>query len=319
MYHDYDLQKILDHIRSHSSPDKKKKVIIDSDAYNEIDDQFAIAYAMLSDDIDVLAINAAPFSNERSTGPDDGMKKSYEEILRLHKCIDPNNERGIPCYRGSTEYMKNTVTPVKSDAAENIVRLVNESDDIVYIAMLGCFTNVASALLLDPSIMEKAVIVMIGTQAFDLVSANDFNLKQDRIAARIIFECGIPVIILPVEGSTDKVQLSNAEMTYYLKDQAGEIGNFLCNNIYEDNTHPINENDGHCDTVRRGLVDVAAIAFLRGTDKMMELETIPAHSIDSNGNWRCLDEKREMLYVPLPYTANILSDMYTVLRTAAKK
>ena len=315
MHHDYSYEKILDHIKTC----KSKKVIIDTDTYNEIDDQFAVAYAMLSEDLDVLALHAAPFTNERSSGPAEGMEKSYEELLRVHKCIDPENKRGIPCYRGSTEYMKNIITPVMSDASENIVRLVKEADDIVYIAMLGCFTNVASALLLDPSIMDKAVIIMIGTQAFDLVSANDFNLKQDRAAARIIFECGIPVIILPVEGSTDKVQLSNAEMTYYLKDQAGEIGNFLCNNIYEDNAPPINENDGHCDTVRRGLVDVAAIAFLRGTDKMMELETIPAHSIDSNGNWRCLDEDREMLYVPVPYTSNILSDMYTVIRTAAKK
>ena len=315
MYHDYDMNKILEHLRT----SKKKKLILDTDAYNEIDDQFAIAYALLADDIDVLALNAAPFTNERSTGPADGMEQSYQELLRIHKCIDPKNERGIPCYRGSTEYMKNIITPVKSDAAENIVRLVKEADDIVYIAVIGCFTNVASALLLDPSIMDKAVIVMIGTQTFDRVSANDFNLKQDRISARIIFECGIPVVILPVEGSTDYVKISNAEMTYYLKDQAGEIGNFLCNNIYEDNEPPIRESDGYCGSVRRGLVDVAAIAFLRGTDKMMELETIPAHSIDSNGNWRCLDEDREMLYVPVPYTANILSDMYTVIRTAAKK
>ena len=41
-------------------------------------------YAMLSGErIDVEAIYAAPFHNERSTGPADGMEKSYDEILRV--------------------------------------------------------------------------------------------------------------------------------------------------------------------------------------------------------------------------------------------
>ena len=58
MYHDYNMEKILEHIRT--CP--KKKFILDTDTYNEIDDQFAITYAMLADDIDLLALTAAPFS-----------------------------------------------------------------------------------------------------------------------------------------------------------------------------------------------------------------------------------------------------------------
>ena len=39
-----------------------KKIILDTDTYNEIDDQFALAYAMLSKDkVDLLSVNAAPF------------------------------------------------------------------------------------------------------------------------------------------------------------------------------------------------------------------------------------------------------------------
>ena len=53
-------------------------VILDTDAYNEIDDQFAIAYMLANrDKLNVKALYAAPFHNAKSSGPKDGMIKSY--------------------------------------------------------------------------------------------------------------------------------------------------------------------------------------------------------------------------------------------------
>ena len=63
--------------------DRVKKVIVDSDTFNEMDDQYAIAYAIGSDKMDVIALNAAPFKNDRSASFEDGMEKSYDEILKL--------------------------------------------------------------------------------------------------------------------------------------------------------------------------------------------------------------------------------------------
>ena len=61
-------------------PKGEVSIVLDTDTYNEIDDQFAVVYSMLSKQIKVEAIHAAPFSNSRSTGPGDGMERSYEEI-----------------------------------------------------------------------------------------------------------------------------------------------------------------------------------------------------------------------------------------------
>ncbi len=58
-------------------------MVLDTDTYNEIDDQFAVVYSLLSEKMTVEAIYAAPFFNSRSSGPGDGMQKSYEEIVRL--------------------------------------------------------------------------------------------------------------------------------------------------------------------------------------------------------------------------------------------
>ena len=46
---------------------ERKNIILDTDAYNEVDDQYTIAYAMLSPDrVNILSINAAPFLNRRN-------------------------------------------------------------------------------------------------------------------------------------------------------------------------------------------------------------------------------------------------------------
>ena len=65
------------------------RMVLDTDTYNEIDDQFALVHALLSPErLKVEAIYAAPFHNDRSTGPGDGMEKSFEEILRLLARLD---------------------------------------------------------------------------------------------------------------------------------------------------------------------------------------------------------------------------------------
>ena len=60
-------------------------VVLDTDTYNEIDDQFAVSYALKSkEQIRLIALLATPFHNARSESPEDGMEKSYREILKLH-------------------------------------------------------------------------------------------------------------------------------------------------------------------------------------------------------------------------------------------
>lgn len=69
-------------------PARKSQVVIDTDTYNEIDDQYAVAYGILSPErVEVEAIYAAPFLNSRSNSAGDGMEKSYQEILRVLKFL----------------------------------------------------------------------------------------------------------------------------------------------------------------------------------------------------------------------------------------
>ena len=61
-------------------------MVLDTDAFNEIDDQFAISYMIRhGEKLNVKGICAAPFYNFHSSSPEDGMEKSYNEIFKLFK------------------------------------------------------------------------------------------------------------------------------------------------------------------------------------------------------------------------------------------
>lgn len=74
-------------------------VVIDTDAFNEVDDQFALVYALASPErIRVQAVYAAPFYNDKSVSPADGMEKSYQEILKIFAML--GRDRPGWCSRG---------------------------------------------------------------------------------------------------------------------------------------------------------------------------------------------------------------------------
>ena len=72
-------------IKNLSVPKGKIDVVLDTDAYNEIDDQYAISYMIKSKErLNTKAIYAATFfGNGKSSSPKDGMEKSYDEIHKL--------------------------------------------------------------------------------------------------------------------------------------------------------------------------------------------------------------------------------------------
>ncbi len=90
-------------------------VVLDTDTYNEVDDQFAVTYALLSPEkIRLHALYAAPFFNDRSNGPADGMERSYQEILRLLEQLGMPGD-GI-AFRGSPRYLGSLTTRCPSRA-----------------------------------------------------------------------------------------------------------------------------------------------------------------------------------------------------------
>ncbi|MBE6617251.1 MAG: hypothetical protein E7627_04845 [Ruminococcaceae bacterium] len=191
---------------------RKKKVIVDSDAYNEMDDQFAILYALCATDkMDVLAINAAPFVNDNAATFEEGMEKSWEEIKRLTACLPDGDD--IPIYLGSRKSIEETGMPDCSPAAENIIKTAMASDEVIYILTMGCITNVASAILLEPRIKEKICVVWLGGNEFHKEDVREFNLEMDYAAGQVVLNSGCPLVLCPAQEVTVKLEYTLEQLT----------------------------------------------------------------------------------------------------------
>ncbi len=189
----------LEQIIADMKCDRIKKVIVDTDTFNEMDDQYAIAYALGSERMEVIAINAAPFDNTRCNGFADGMEKSYEEIFRVLKVT---KREEVPVFRGSTVRMGEMpdYAPVDSPAAQNIIKEAHAATEPLYILATGAITNVCSAIMLDPSIKEKIVVVWLGGHCLEYPDLGEFNLIQDYKAGQIFLNSGVNLVLLPAVG-----------------------------------------------------------------------------------------------------------------------
>ena len=202
------------------------RMVLDTDTYNEIDDQFALVYALISPELDVQAVYAAPFHNSRSSGPGDGMKKSYEEILRILGKLDKPAD-GF-AFKGSSHYLTDPKHPEKSPAAMDLVARARKCspEDPLYVAAVGAITNVANAVLIDPSVIDKMVLVWLGGNGHNWPHQREFNLRQDLKASRVIFDCGMPVVQLPCTPVVTHFATTVPEMERYVGGR-GPIGDYL--------------------------------------------------------------------------------------------
>ena len=204
-------------VRLLTPPTGRTEVVLDTDTYNEIDDQFALTHALLSPDhIDLLAVYAAPFKNERSADPGGGMEKSYAEILRITElCRRADKEFA---FRGSTEFISARDQPVISPAAENLVKkALQPRDKPLYVLTIGAPTNVSSAILMEPQIIKNIVVVWLGGSGLDWFNADGFNLDQDMHATRVLLDSGVPLVHLAMWPVTSHIVTTVPEVEHHLR------------------------------------------------------------------------------------------------------
>ncbi len=201
-------------------------MVLDTDTFNEIDDQFAVVYALLSPELDVQAVYAAPFKNARSSSPGDGMQKSYEEILRVLSRLDKDPD-GF-AFKGSTHYLTDPAHPEKSPAALDLIARAKKHapDNPLYVVAVGAITNVSNAIRLEPSIIRNIVVVWLGGNGHHWPHQHEFNYQQDLPASRTIFDCGVPFVQLPCTPIVTHFITTVPEMERYVAGQ-GAIGDYL--------------------------------------------------------------------------------------------
>ena len=199
---------------------KKIRIIIDTDAKNEVDDQWAIALALLSSDrFKIEGFVAANFDNSHS-GPE-SIDKSYDEILLMLEKADMKGE--FPVYKGSPP-MQYKYAASASEGVDFIIQtaLASTPEDPVWIVALGSATNLASAYLTNPRIANSAVFFWHGRTRWPDQCWN-FNVFGDRNAAMTLFHFPIPLILFDTGTYLYcSMEESEAKVRPY-----GEMGEYL--------------------------------------------------------------------------------------------
>lgn len=238
--------------------------------------------------LNTKAIYAAPFSNDKSTGPADGMEKSYHEIQKLLILL---NEK-VDTFRGSVKYLDNESTPVISDSAKDLAERVKDysAQNPLYIVAIGAITNIASAIMLNPQVAENSVVVWLGGNALDYHDTKEFNMRQDIAAARVVMQSGVPFVQLPCNGVVSSFTISRPELELWFKGK-NELADYLAENTIQEAESYAN---GRAWT--RCIWDVTAVAWLLNeNDRFMYSRIIPTHvptydnlySINHNGEPMC--------------------------------
>jgi len=207
-------------------------VIIDTDAKNEADDQFAIVHGLLSPTFDIRGLIPAHFGTRRS---DRSMEESREEIDLLLGLLDLTGK--VPVADGAPTGIPDEQTPLDSPGARLIIEesKLASKDDPLFVSFLGPITDMASAILLDPEIVHRDVVVIwIGGRGYQGYSADhrmEFNLSNDIHAANVVFGSGMTVWQVTSDVYT-KVSVSYAELEEKIGG-AGPLGKYLIDQLVE--------------------------------------------------------------------------------------
>jgi hypothetical protein len=287
-------------------PERSLRMVLDTDTYNEIDDQFAVTYALLAPEkLRVEAIYAAPFHNDRSSGPGDGMEKSYEEILRLLERLRVNPDGLV--YRGSTGYLTSAPGPHRSEAALDLVERAMRSpeDDPLYVVAIGAITNVASALLIEPEIARKIVVVWLGGQPHHLPFTHEFNFSQDPDASRLMFDCGVPLVQIPCLQVASHLLTTKSELEETLKGR-NAISDFLYERFCE-------YSQDHFAWAKE-IWDISTIAYLMN-EAFVPTFVVPAPGLSDALTWEpAPDGRHKMRAAWFCHRNLIFRDLFTRLQ-----
>lgn len=208
--------------------DRRIRLIISTDAKNEADDQFAIAYALMSPKIEVVGIAAAHFA-EKPGVADDSMEQSYREILLV---LEKMGLRGkVPVLRGAPSGLADEKTPRDSEAAQCILREAHTPGLPLYVINIGAITDLASAYLLDPTIAQGiAAAIWLGGGVFPK-GGSEFNLMNDIVAGNVVMDSTLPLWLIPLNASVP-IRLSFSELLVRVKPH-GDIGQYLVEQMFE--------------------------------------------------------------------------------------
>lgn len=283
---------------------KRIRLIINTDAANEADDQFAIAHALLTPRFNIVGLIAAHFGKRTATT----MQESYDEIVKVLKIM--GMEKQYDVYKGAVEAMKPDQQPAATEGAELIVREAMREDmnEPLYVIFLGTITDLAEAYMLEPRIADRLTAVWIGGGAYP-AGGEEFNMGNDVHAANIVFQSAIPLWQVP-RNVYKMMRVSIAELAVRVRPH-GEIGRYLYDQLVAFNVLPHHPQRWPLGESWQ-LGDSPAVSLLLD-DHAFEYDLVPAPLIEADMTYTKRDTERLIRVYRSIDSRFTLEDMYAKL------
>ncbi|MGA2116108.1 MAG: nucleoside hydrolase [Bryobacteraceae bacterium] len=220
-------------------------VIIDTDAANEIDDQYAMSLALgFPERVHLEGIIAAHFGLK---GGSAGIQKSFDEIQAVLEHAGFTGR--IPVKKGSDPFQYRDRIP-PSDGVDFIIEKAKAAtpESPLWLVLLGPATDAAAALLKDPSISDRMVVFWHGRTQWPVRCWN-FNAYNDTKAAQFIFELPCRMILFDT-GTYLTISKEDSERRFA---GLGALGKYLQQIRYREPAYQ---------SPRKGFFDLGDIAAL---------------------------------------------------------
>lgn len=200
------------------------RVILDTDAACEADDQYAIVHALLTPKFQIRGIIAEQFFY---CGGEASVEESFQEIRKL---LELAGKTEVPVYRG----LKKPLAVEEGVGCEAVDFLIEEAlkegEPPLYVLCQGAITNVAAALSARPEIADRFTCIWIGGGIYPK-GGWEFNLTNDHRAANVVFESKLELWQVPMDGY-GRMQVSYAELLRKVA-PCGRIGEYLFRQLQE--------------------------------------------------------------------------------------
>ncbi len=301
--------------------EKKVRVIFDTDANNELDDQFALIYLLSNGqtfDLEGVTVNAT-----RSGGD---IERQYDEAKRIMQ-LGLSFEK-IPLLKGANGSFAEIQSQVKSgnfdgqNAVDFIVDQANsENPNELILLAVGKLTNVALALDKDPSIASKVRVVWLGS---NYPKPGEYNQDNDTVSMNYVLNTQVPFEMVTVRygepSGTDAVKVTQAEInaqmpglgpqseTPIVGRHGGEFNNFgdYAVNLFEHIEY-------HGDPPSRALFDMVAVAILKNPSWGEKREILSPILIDNQWVERPDNPRKIILWKNFDRDA-VIKDFYNSLK-----
>jgi inosine-uridine nucleoside N-ribohydrolase len=302
---------------------KKIKILIDSDANNELDDQHALAYSFLNSDI--FEVVGVTVNNTRNG---DGIQGQFDEALRVIQLF--KLEKSMPLLKGADKSYAE-IEPFINDSAFDgkpavdfiIQEALKMSGEKLVLIPVGKLTNIALAIKKEPAIVSKIKVVWLGS---NYPGPGEYNLDNDTTSVNPVIESGVEFEMVTVRygepSGTAAVTVTREDVTANLKGKGPNSetaitgrhgGTFSRFGDYSANLFEHIEMHGNPPS--RALFDMAAVAIVKNPH-WAEKKEIPAPKLQGVAWIEQPDNQNKIAIWENFNRDSIVNDLFVLIKLA---